>query len=96
VIGADIVGLGGSDLSMWAVDEHMTHQDPGLTSGCEALVAGLPPEIDPDDFRAACQQRLTVADHHGLCLAVMACPYAQPSYTDACEQQNVDEGLGGC
>jgi hypothetical protein len=98
--GEDIVGLGGQELSDWGVDAHATHQDPGLTSGCESLVNGLPPEIEPDDFRAACQRRLRVANERGLCLGVgpgvQACPFADPAYIDACEQLNLDRGLGGC
>ncbi len=100
VTGFDIVGLGGMDLSEWGASEHATHQDPGLAAdgACETWVAGLPPEVDPDEFRAACQRRLGVASSRGLCLGgqAMVCPYAQPSYRDACEQHSDELGLTSC
>jgi hypothetical protein len=100
VTGFDIVGLGGLDATQWGATEHATHQDPGLAAdgACETVIAGLPPEVDVAAFRAACQRRLTVADKLGMCLSgvALSCPYAQPTYVDACEQLNMSAGLTGC
>lgn len=88
-------------LSTWAVDEHETHQDPGLAAdgSCETLVDGLPPELDPAQVRAACHARLGVASTQGVCLpstSLITCPYADPAYRDACETMNDDEQRSGC
>jgi hypothetical protein len=100
VTGLDIVGLGGLEATEWELYEHASHQDPGLPpdGACETVIAGLPPEVDVEAFRAACRKRLTVADQRGMCLssAGLVCPYEVPSYIDACEQLNVDAGLTGC
>lgn len=99
VAGFDIVGLGGLEATQWGTTEHASHQDPGLASdgACETVIAGLPPEVDVAAFRVACQQRLTVANQRGACLPGAAqCPYAAPSYIDACEQLTLSAGLTGC
>jgi hypothetical protein len=104
VRGADIVDLGGLDVSSWSADEHATHQDPGL-HGCEAFVASLSSdaldaaEVTADEVRRACLRRLGVANQRGFCIGgpgVAGCPLAQASYRDACEQLNDAEGRDGC
>lgn len=47
-------------LTMWAADEHGTHQDPG-GEGCRAFAAG------DDSLAQACYRELTVADQRGFC-----------------------------
>jgi hypothetical protein len=94
--GADIGAL-----SSWSSTEHASHQDPGLRAdgACASLIAGLPPELDADAVRAACERRLTVGNQHGFCLGgagVNVCPYAQPSYRDACERMNDAQDRSGC
>ena len=85
---------------MWGVDEHATHQDPGLAGdgACEMLIAGIPPEHDPEQVRAACHARLGVASQRGMCIPAsgIVCPYAEPTYRNACETKNDDMGLSGC
>ena len=101
VRGADIEGLGGIDATRWADGAHATHQDPG-GQACEAFVSGLGDDeldaagVERDAVRAACFRQLSVANQRGFCLGVQLCPLAQPSYRDACEQQNDAEGLSGC
>ena len=96
VTGNDIQGFGGIDAT-----SHATHQDPSGTS-CEVFVNAIPPNVLADngltasDALLACFRRLSVANRRGYCLAgaaVTACPYAVPTYIDACEQLNADNGL---
>jgi hypothetical protein len=105
VTGSDIGIIGTTNLSSWAGDEHATHQDPsGLN--CEVFVAGLLPSgvlaqqnLEPEDVLEQCYRRLTVANQRGFCIGgpgVFGCPLAQPTYIDACEQQNVNNFLTGC
>ena len=96
VVGADI-GV----LSDWGIDEHATHQDPGLLAGgaCASLIAGLPPGLDAAVLRSACERRLTVANQRGMCLGgngANICPEQQPSYRDACERINDAQARSGC
>jgi hypothetical protein len=102
--GEDIEGLGGLDATNWSTDAHATHQDPG-GMGCQEFVAGLSGgELDAAGVSAsevlqACYRRLGVADRRGFCLGgagVNFCPLAMPSYRDACEQKNDDEGRSDC
>ena len=81
------------------MDEHATHQDPGLLAdgACATLVAGLPPELDADAVRSACERRLTVANQQGFCLGGgNVCPYAERSDRDACERINDEQHRSGC
>lgn len=100
--GEDIVGFGGLELSDWAAGTHATEQDAGMV-GCQAFVAGLSDQQlagnDPAEVLHACVRRLSVADQRGFCLGgagVSGCPLAQPSYRDACETLNDEQGLAGC
>ncbi len=100
VNGADIVGLGGTELTNWAGTSHATHQDPTGIS-CGNWVDSLPTDLglDPNDLLVECFRRLTVADQRGSCFAaseIGSCPYAAADYIDACEQQNIDNGYTGC
>jgi hypothetical protein len=105
VTGSDIGTVGTTNLSSWAGDEHATHQDPsGLN--CEVFVAGLLPtgvlsnnNLEADQVLEECYRRLTVANQRGFCIGgpgVAGCPLAQPTYIDACEQQNAASFLTGC
>jgi hypothetical protein len=94
VTGADI-GV----LTDWGA--HATEQDPGLLSdgACASLVAGLPPELDADAVREACERRLTVANQQGFCVlsgGYDVCPHSRPSYRDACERLNDEQSRSGC
>lgn len=97
VTGADIGAL-----TSWAQSEHSTHQDPGLFAdgACASLVGGLPAEIDAEAVQRACERRLSVANQQGLCIRGGSfgniCPYSLPSYRDACEHMNDEQGLSGC
>lgn len=99
VRGEDITGLGGLELSDWAAGRHATHQDPGGVA-CQAFVDDLDDAQLEGSSReavlAACIRQLGVADQRGFCLGVSLCPLAQPSYRDACEQLNDEQGLSGC
>ena len=84
VTGADIL----AELSPWGLDQHRTHQDPGLEA-C-AFLAGTA-DLDDAKYRD-CLEQLTVADQRGYCMDLAAgevCPAARPSYLDACEQINM-------
>lgn len=100
VTGSDISGLGGLDATTWASTSHATHQDPsGL--GCELFASGLPPGLglSANEVLTECYRRLTVANQRGSCfdaLELDSCPFAAPDHIDACEQQNLDNGLTGC
>ena len=100
--GYDITGVGGQELTDWSGTAHKTHQDPGGTN-CQFFVEGIPEgslgELSRQQALDACYRRLTVANQRGFCLGgagVVACPLAQPSYRDACEQANDREGRTGC
>jgi hypothetical protein len=102
VTGNDVMGLGGLDSSNWSSTDHATHQDPNGTS-CQQFASGLPAEVLADygltdqDVFVACVRRLGVADTRGMCTSAdAACPFAAPSYRDACEQRNDVEGRTGC
>jgi hypothetical protein len=105
VTGLDIVGLGGLDASHWESSEHATHQDPEGNS-CKTFVTGVPDDvldakgITADELQRACLRRLGVADARGFCLGksptVSACPLDDPSYRDACEQRNDEQGRTSC
>jgi hypothetical protein len=69
------------------------------------FVSDVPPSVLTDnniseqELLLACYRRLTVADQRGWCsnsIGLDACPYAGPTYVDACEQRNLDEGRDGC
>ncbi len=101
VTGNDIEELGGLDATTWSAAEHRTHQDPG-GKGCGTFVAGVSASILEDkgiteqQLLRECYRRLTVADQRGFCLGgnATACPLAQGTYADACEQLN--QGRPGC
>lgn len=102
--GDDIMGLGGLDATSWSAGELATPQDPGGHE-CEAFATGVSDEqldglgITANEVRLACLRRLGVANQRGFCIGgpgVAGCPLAQPSYRDACEQQNDAEFLSGC
>jgi hypothetical protein len=101
VTGNDVVGLGGLDSTNWSSMDHATHQDQSGI-GCQQFASGVPPEVLADlgltdqDVFIACVRRLGVADSRGLCMANVTCPFAAPSYRDACEQQNDLEARTGC
>lgn len=93
--GDDIVGLGGLALTDWSAGAHATQQDPG-GSMCESFVAGI---LADDAVLQACLRRLGVANQRGFCIGgpgVTGCPLAQPSFRDACEQLNDEDGRSGC
>lgn len=78
----DDIGL----LSQWKPSDHATHQDPNGTA-CLALAGG----DSASEIFQSCVRELSVANQRGFCMALgagQACPHAQPSYTDACEQLN--------
>lgn len=101
--GEDSIGVGGLEATAWGPGDHATAQDPGQL-GCEEFVKGRSDvELDAagvsrDQVMQACVRRLSVADQRGFCQGerVAYCPIAQPSYRDACEQQNDAEGRSGC
>lgn len=104
VHGGDVEGLGGLDATNWAESDHATLQDPG-GFGCDDFVSGLSDTelsmagVSPNEVMSACVRRLSVANRRGFCMGgagVNQCPYAQPSYRDACEQINDAEGRDGC
>lgn len=83
-------------LTNWAGDAHVTHQDPGGQE-CSARY-----EKNSDPWRA-CIRRLTVADQRGFCVAPIdngngperaQCPLKKSDYTDACEAVNAT--IDGC
>jgi hypothetical protein len=89
--------------SSWSRSAHVTHQDPGVSSGssaCSVLDAALT-EID----FWGCVDTLTVADQRGFCLtkspSVQVCPtdladaekIANGIPLDACTQMNLDMQL---
>jgi hypothetical protein len=99
--GRDVTGLGGIDATNWGSMAHVTHQDPsGLN--CEMFVSALPLAdlgLSVPDVLVECYRRLTVANQRGSCFAtteLASCPFAGPSYRDACEQMNDDEFRTGC
>ncbi len=73
----------------WATSHHATHQDPNGRS-CTTFAQG------DSTAQAACFAALNVADQRGFCLttspSVQACPLTDPSYIDACEELNIQEG----
>lgn len=99
-IGTDIQGVGDTDLTRWAPNDHRTHQDPGGGSCQEWVTAvSLERDIDTQAVLRACFRRLTVADQRGFCLGMAnaaACPLTDPSYVDACEQRNLAAGNMDC
>lgn len=101
VVGTDIAGLGTTGLTEWAGSSHATHQDPtGIR--CNAWVESIPVDelgLSADDLLIECFRRLTVADKRGSCFAtseISDCPFDDPGYIDACEQQNMENGYTGC
>jgi hypothetical protein len=55
--------------------------------------------LTPQDVLTECYRRLTVSNQRGFCIGgpgVAGCPLAQPTYIDACEQQNAANFLTGC
>ncbi|NVB36900.1 hypothetical protein G6O69_03600 [Pseudenhygromyxa sp. WMMC2535] len=102
--GNDIVDLGGLEVTSWTANEHSTNQDPGGV-GCRTFAEGVGSDvleangITEDNLKAACFRRLTVGNQRGFCLGgtgVNACPLAQSSYRDACEQMNDAQARSGC
>jgi hypothetical protein len=103
VTGDDITGVGTGSFTNWGGTAHATHQDPSGVN-CEVFVTGLPASVydgglTPQDVLTECYRRLTVSNQRGFCIGgpgVAGCPLAQPTYIDACEQQNAANFLTGC
>lgn len=91
--------------SDWALDAHVTHQDPGVggqNSACRQFDAAGTVSFDE------CVASLTVADQRGFCLektaTIQICPAALSDAEklaagiklDACTQLNIDLVYGGC
>lgn len=84
--GADIGTSTVTPATTWTPDRHRTHQDPN-GAGCLTFTGGSMGADFTD-----CVQQLSVADQRGYCMALspgQACPHADPTYLDACEQINM-------
>lgn len=89
IFAVDVSGTWGMGPDPWKAATHETHQDPGGV-GCAAFAQGDP------DAEADCYRQLSVADQRGFCLAlspeVQFCPLTSPTYMDACQVRNLNEG----